>query len=159
MKNNKHLFGILFAGIIGVLVTKALGGFENNSVLIFVVVFFHLLFVLNFLVRKRHFFKPYYSSRYNFISEKYKTEKQFDFSKTILIEKFKEILTLSEFKIIDLGAIDDELFATSSISLWSSGENIYIDFIEVGVKLKLSFALLAYLECIHMVKINKILVN
>lgn len=84
------------------------------------------VFLFSLAVRKIAWFKPYFTSKYNFLTSKVRNRQEFDFSKDILFEKLKDVMQVAGFKIIQTNENTGDIFATSPISWSSWGENIYI---------------------------------
>jgi len=97
------------------------------------------LFLFSILVRRNIIFKPYFTSKSNFLTSKIRHQKEFDLPKDILFDKMMEVLTEAHFKVryADKGA--GVLFATSNISFFSWGENIYVDMAEADGMTKVDF--------------------
>lgn len=88
------------------------------------------VFIFSFIVRKNSRFKPYFTSDFNLLTSKIKHSQSFDFSKEILVEKFQEVLQTAGYKIVDVNQQTGDIFAVTTISWYSWGENIYIRFTE-----------------------------
>jgi hypothetical protein len=76
--------------------------------------------------------RSYFTSKYNILTSKSHYEKDYDFSTDILFHKLIEVLENSGFKIVRTNEQKGEIFATSSISWFSWGENLYIDILQKG---------------------------
>lgn len=96
-------------------------------------------FVFNILVRKIAWFKPYFTSKYNFLSTKFRTKIEFDISEELMFEKVIEVMESSRFTLKQINKDTFEIFAISPMSFRSWGENIYIDFKEEEGKTVLNF--------------------
>ncbi len=97
------------------------------------------LFLFSMIVRNSIYFKPYFTSKYNVLTSKILHQMQFDLPKDILFEKMKEVLTEAGFKVRHADKAAGILFATSSISFCSWGENIYVDITENNGTSKVDF--------------------
>ena len=97
------------------------------------------IFIFNMTFSKIKWFKPYFISKYNIFSGKFRNQQEFDFSMEILFEKFLEVLQHAGYKIIHTNERTGEIFAASSISWTSWGENIYIHLKEVNEKTTVDF--------------------
>lgn len=98
-----------------------------------------LLFLFSLLVRKDIRFKGYFTSKYNVFNAKIRYTKEFDLPKDILFHKIEEVLKEAGFKVVNTNKTESSLFATSSISFWSWGENIYIDLAEKNGNTEVAF--------------------
>jgi hypothetical protein len=92
----------------------------------YLVILLLTLLFFNFIIRRVVWFKPYFISKYNFFSTKAKVQKEFDIPKEILFDKFLEVLTTTGFKIKNTNKVKGEIFAITSMSWKSYGENIYL---------------------------------
>ena len=97
------------------------------------------LFLFSMIVRNNIRFKPYFTSRYNVLTSKIIHETEYDLPKDILFEKMKEVLTEAGFKVRHADKATGTLFATSAISFYSWGENIYVDITETNGITKVAF--------------------
>jgi len=97
------------------------------------------LFLFSMIVRNSISFKPYFTSRYNVLTSKVRHQVEYDLPKDILFEKMKEVLTEAGFKVRHADKDAGILVATSAISLYSWGENIYVDITESSGKTKVDF--------------------
>ncbi|WP_276131936.1 hypothetical protein [Polluticoccus soli] len=91
------------------------------------------------LARRNIRFKAYFTSNYNFFTSKVRHKKEFDLPKYILFDKMAEVLTEAGFNVRYADKSTGTLFATSRMTLYSWGENIYIDLTEVDGLTKLDF--------------------
>jgi hypothetical protein len=98
-----------------------------------------IIFLFDLAVRKVEWFKPYFTSDYNFFAAKTRYRQELDFSKKILFEKLIEVLQASKFKLVTSDESKGYIFAISPISLFSWGENIYIDLNEADGKTTMDF--------------------
>ena len=90
------------------------------------------LFVLSMLFRTSLTFKPWYTSKYNFLTSKTHYQNEFDLPKDILLDKMKEVLTEAGFKVRNVDRAKGSLFATTPMTFYSWGENIYLDMKEAN---------------------------
>ena len=96
-------------------------------------------FIFNLVIRKSLAFQNYFTSRYNLLTTKDRTEIVFDFSRDLAFEKILEVINQSKFKLV---AADTEKFvilAISKISFRSWGENIYLSFEKRGDQTVMKF--------------------
>ncbi|MFD1550543.1 hypothetical protein DNU06_16330 [Putridiphycobacter roseus] len=126
--NFKSVFGILFLIGLFIVINKV----DDKRILMGITGILVVIFLFNFLVRKKPGFKSYFLSPFNLFSSKITVKKSFDLSKDILVPKFKEVLEAADFKIGYSDEAAGELFAYSNISWKSWGENIYVDVNENG---------------------------
>ena len=98
-----------------------------------------ILFLLHLFARKTAWFKPYFTSKYNFLTSKVKFQQEFDFPKELLFPKLIEVMQDAGFKIIQTDAARGNIFATTSITWFSWGENIYISMEEKNGKTTVDF--------------------
>jgi hypothetical protein len=87
-------------------------------------------FIVSFFIRKYHWSEPYFTSSYNFSTEKVRFTKDYTIPKELLLEKTVEVIKDSKFKIQNIDKEQLKIFATSGLSMNSVGENIYISFSE-----------------------------
>lgn len=85
------------------------------------------LFFFSILVRGNIRFKQYFTSKYNFLTSKLRQQSEFDMPKDLLFDKMKEVLSESGFRLQYADEATGTLFATSKMSFFSWGENIYVD--------------------------------
>ena len=97
------------------------------------------LLIFSLLVRRSIRFKPYFTSRYNFLTSKIRHQKEFDLPKDILFDKIIEVLTEAGFKMQHADKAAGTLFATTGVSFYSWGENIYLDLTEKNGFTKVDF--------------------
>lgn len=125
MKTFNHL--IVLAAILAFTIILAEFVIQDNNLVYQIIILFSVcLFGFNLLARKIAWFKPYFTSKYNLLTGKFRSNMEFDFSKKLLFHKFAEVLKSSGFRIIQANEDKGELFAISSLSWYSWGENIYI---------------------------------
>lgn len=103
-----------------------------DKIFIIIIASISLVFIFNVMVRKKAKFKVYFTSRLNFTSSKFNSIKSDDMSKDILFEKYKEILTESNYFIFHENKKNGELYATIKMNWQTWGGNIYIIFNEVN---------------------------
>lgn len=131
MKNLKSLLSftitIVFALTLSYFLRK-----NNNGQLIAVVLFLIILSILfiHIFLRKKLSAKNFFMSDWNVFTKKYKEEKHIELAPELLMEKFEEIIKNSKFKIITMKNDTNEILATTSTTLNSWGENMYIQFVK-----------------------------
>ena len=119
------LISILIASITGFLFFRkgANTGITGSNLIVFV---FAGIFIFSILLRRFLFLKPYYTSKYNILNSKFRYQEEFDLPQDLLFEKFKEVINNAGFKIVNANKKTGDIFAISSITFTSWGENIYI---------------------------------
>lgn len=98
-----------------------------------------VIFLFSLLVRKNVWFEPYFTSNFNLFTSKVKHQQELDFPKDLLFDKLVEVLQTSGFNIVQTDKNAGKIFATSTLSFSSWGENIYIDLSENNNKTILNF--------------------
>lgn len=88
------------------------------------------LFLFSILVRRNINFRWYFTSSYNPLTSKINYQKQYDIPAAILFEKMKEVVSEAGFKVRYANRTTGSLLATTSMTFFSWGENIYIDMTE-----------------------------
>ncbi len=86
-------------------------------------------FLFNLTIRNKISFKPYFLSKWNIFSSKYRREIEFDVPKELVFDKLLEVIADSPFTPKYENKDKFEIFATSKFSWSSWGENIYIQLI------------------------------
>jgi len=112
-------------------------------------------FLFNLFVRRFACFKPYFMSKYNIFTSKKRYQEEFDFSKDILLEKFKEILPDAGVKIKLINKDRGEVFAITPTTRTSWGENIYISLIELNGKTMVDFCSVCFFQVVSWGKNEK----
>lgn len=111
----------------------------NNLVPKIVIILFLGLFFFSILARKIAWFQPYFTSKYNIFTSKFRNEKVYDFPKDILFHKTLEVLNHSKFRVLNYDENKGVIFATSPMTWLSWGENIYVNFKESDNDVTLNF--------------------
>jgi len=127
MKQTKAVSALLFVAYM-VLVIFLQKRYPN--VVIVAAVLIGGLFVFSLIVRRSIAFKTYFTNRYNFFTSKVRHQKRFELPKDILFDKITEVLMEAGFKVRHTDKSRGVLFATAGMTLFSWGENIYIDLTE-----------------------------
>lgn len=138
MRTIKNVFFGLFVMVSIYLLGKYVI-FDITIVMKIIIVFFFTLFFFNLLARRLMWFRPYFTSKYNLINSKYKIEKEYDFSKNILLHKFIEVLKDSKYRVAKYDEKKGLILAISRMGLFSWGENIYIKLEETDSKVIMYF--------------------
>jgi hypothetical protein len=126
-------FAVVYGLLILFLSRRSFQVIQVVAIINMIIMFFTLL------VRRNINFKAYFTSKYNFFTSKVRQQKEFDLPKYILFEKMVEVLTDAGFKVRYADKAAGTLLATSRMTLYSWGENIYIDLTEVDGLTKLDF--------------------
>lgn len=92
------------------------------------------VFLIHLFLRKKTWAYGYLSSPLNIFTSKRTFEKEYDMSASILYDKMKEVIPASRFKLFYKDPERCLLFATSSMTWFSWGENLYINIIDRGDK-------------------------
>lgn len=91
-------------------------------------VFPPVIFGFNFLVRNFASFKPYFLSKWNFLTSKYEASISSEIPPKLMFQKMIEVLSETDLHVKSVDADRLEIFATTSVTFRSWGENIYIEF-------------------------------
>jgi len=137
MKNVKHIFVVLFILSISILTTKFLD--LTNLFWITISAIFVGFFIFNLIIRKSGSFKRYFTSKYNFLTTKFRSKKTFEVSKELLFIKIIEVINNSSYKLVKIDKEKFEILAISPITSKSWGENIYIDFNDIEGRTIMNF--------------------
>lgn len=122
------LYGYLYKFIVSrpLNISNDIGDFIYNGIVIPLLI----LMLFSFIVRKKSWTEPFFTSRFNILNEKVKYSKRYNIPKELLIDKIKEVIELSEFTLSEMGNDRSKLFAFTKLSWSSFGENLYISFEE-----------------------------
>lgn len=114
--------------------------FENNErTLLLLIMLFLGLFIFHFIIRTSLTFRPYFTSKLNFLSSKHKAVARFDVPCDLMFKKIIEVLEESKFRLREVDSTKNELVATTGISFKSWGENVYIQLEPQGKETVLHF--------------------
>lgn len=111
----------------------------DNSLFLALSILFLLVFIFNYLIRKNIKYKKYFTSPYNIFTAKYHKATSFDIPQDLLIEKVLESIQKNKFNVEHINKEKGEILATTSFTIWSFGENIYIDIKEENGQTKMNF--------------------
>lgn len=137
MKTIKHVLVVflmmLISGLFGYYLSKF-----NPKVMtyLFLIVGF---FIFNLIIRNSLSFKSYFTSRYNLLTAKFRSEKSYDIPKKLMFEKIIEVINHSDFKLIETDENKLEILAISKITFKSWGENLYFSFEAKGSETIMKF--------------------
>lgn len=104
------------------------------------------LFLISLMIRNIVWFKPYFTSRYNFLTSKVRYQYSFEFDKDILFDKLIEVIQHAGFRIVQTNKEKGNIFATSGLSWYSWGENIYLDLFEENDKTTVDFCSTSFFQ-------------
>ena len=136
MRKIKHIIVFIFIATLPVILTSYL---RFDITLLYFLAFIPILMLFNLAFRRKLSFKNYYTSRFNLFTVKYHQETAVEISPDLLYDKMKEVINDSKFKLVDSNSKEYEILAITSTTLWSWGENLYIDIkpIEEGSLMKI----------------------
>lgn len=132
------IFGVFLLGG-WFLMRFVIGDMEDNTVIVYFILLPGLIFVFNFMIRNNANFQSYFTSRYNFLTSKYKASISSDLPKELMFQKMIEVVENSKLKLVSVDESTSKIFATKGLSWQSWGENIYIDFEEKKNETKMNF--------------------
>jgi len=90
------------------------------------------IFLLNILSRNSIAFKPYFTSKWNIFTSKFRKDFQTEIPSELIFDKLLEVIENSQFKLKYADKKKFEILATSEFTFNSWGENIYITLLESG---------------------------
>ncbi len=96
-------------------------------------------FIFNMAVRRKLSYKEYFTSPSNILTSKSRVDRTYDIPVDLMYEKLKEVIDDSSFNLTDFNAQKHEILATSKISFWSWGENLYLSMVPDGQQTKVTF--------------------
>ena len=137
MKNLKHFLVIGLIIILSVLIGRFTE--PDNPIILSILIISVALAIFNLLNRNSPSFKPYFTSKYNLFTSKYKFEKTYDIPKDLMFEKIIEVINHSKLRLIWTDTRTFEIMASTKMTLRSWGENIYISFEESNGNTKMKF--------------------
>ncbi len=138
----KHLVKISFLAIVVIqflLMIKMDPNSAPSFELFIIPLLFAVFFIFNLAVRKSKSFQSYFMSEWNIFTSKFKQETLYDIPQALMIDKIAEVINHSKFKLVDVDQSKGEIMATSSMTMKSWGENIYIDLKPLGEKTAMEF--------------------
>lgn len=128
MKNTKISISQIVTFIIVMILIQLLVFKTPTKVNIIISTCLILFVIFNILIRKKSYFKKYFTSPLNIFSAKFKTVKTFDLPDDLLFEKIKEVLIDQKHTVFYENNDTKEIYATTKMNWRSWGANIYIDF-------------------------------
>lgn len=96
-------------------------------------------FLFNLVVRQSLACKSYFTSPYNLLTTKVYFAEAFDIPQELMFDKIIEVVQDSSFTLAAADKTQFEVLATSKITLWSWGENLYIQVDTTGDKTVVQF--------------------
>ena len=107
-------------------------GWENEIYIKAFVIGMTIIFAFNLIGRNFVVFKPYFLSPMNLLTSQHSFSFQYDLSRQLMYEKLKEAIENSSLRLRSANNAKYELFATSSLSFKSWGENVYLEINEIS---------------------------
>ena len=133
MKMLKHAAVVVLLIVASYFITKQIPKEEPTPpLLIAMALVIVVVLIVNIVLRKSLFFKPYFTSPFNVLATRSKSEKTYDIQKELMYEKVKEVINDSKFSLVDFDDDKLELLAITKITFRSWGENVYISFESMG---------------------------
>lgn len=124
------IFLLTFIILGGLLLTNL--KFVSENVMKVIVIFGFTLFFFNIAARRILWFKPYYISKFNFLTTKFSYKKKYDLTIDILFPKMIDVLQDSRFKVVKHDEEKGLILAISKMTWTSWGENIYVELEGLG---------------------------
>ena len=137
MKTLKHILVVILIVLIAVLGNYYLK--PSNPLMITFIFLMSVFFIFNLIIRKSLSFKIYFTSQYNVFTAKVRSEMAYDIPKELMFEKVIEVISNSDFKLVDTDTSKFEILAISAITYKSWGENLYISFETKGNETIMNF--------------------
>ncbi len=104
-----------------------------------------IFLVLTFVVRRNFLFKAFFTSKLNFLTSKFYYKELYDLPRDLFYEKVKEVVKNDRhYKLLNENKDKYQLLLGTSISIWSFGENIYLEFVEEDESTKLVMTSVAF---------------
>jgi len=123
----KHAIVLIIIAVISVVIAKVMFDYNIIFFKIILPVTILLLFLFSIIVRRNIRFKSFFTSKYNILTGKFRSNYEFEFSKELLFYKIIEVLQESGFNVRHSDKNTGDILATSGLTWTSWGENIYID--------------------------------
>ena len=139
MKKDSTNYKILIAILLLIVTSFLMTRYLDTNILKNMVIFILFVFIFSLITRKISWFKPYFTSKFNLLTNKFHHKQEFDFSRDIMFDKMLEVIKQSGFKIIKTNKETGDIFATTGMTLVSWGENIYISMEENNEKTTIDF--------------------
>jgi hypothetical protein len=118
----------------------------ENPVLFIVPILILGFFIFNLVIRRSLFLKNYFSSPFNLLTSKVRSEKAFDIPKELMFEKMIEVIDHSKFKLVEADKDRLEILAITNITLKSWGENLYVSFETNGDETIMKFCSVTFFQ-------------
>jgi hypothetical protein len=126
MKKQSQSYSIFLGILLLIAVIFVLNQYAKTNVLEIIAFFIAFVFIFSLVVRKIVWFKPYFTSKFNLLTNKTRHKQEFDFPKDLLFDKMIEVMTNAGFKINKSNKETGDIFATTGMTWFSWGENIYV---------------------------------
>lgn len=138
LNSKKYIFILVFLLVANIIIS-AFGLNTFHPAVSWTGVFFISTILFSILFRRYLWFKPFLTSNLNILSSKVRRKQEFDFPYDLLFEKVTEILSESDFEIIESNRTTGQILAISELSALSNGETIYITILEKNGTCHLDF--------------------
>lgn len=149
MKNIKNLFTAVYIIFgLGLLYLLSIETISPELALLFAAIVPGGIFIFNLLVRRNKGFKNYFMSDWNFFTDKFNIQKEYDIPSDLMLEKLAEVIGDSKFNIRNIDRENNEIFATTSMTAKSWGENLYISLIQNNGKTMMDFNSVAFFQMV-----------
>lgn len=145
MRGMKNFLAIVLILVLTFFLTRMSNNSDYN-VMAIVAFVLGAFFILNLALRRSIASKPYFTSKYNFLTSKFRTIKSYDISQQLMFDKIIEVIGDTKFKLVDTDEESCELLALSSITFKSWGENLYINLKPEGDKTVMHFCSVTLLQ-------------
>lgn len=124
MRVFKHLSAVILILLVSAAFATWFG--KEGKFALFLTSILVTFFIFNFAVRNMISFKPYFLSKWNIFSSKFRREIEVDVPKELLHDKLLEVIADSSFTLKYENKDNFEIMATSKLSWLSWGEIIYV---------------------------------
>lgn len=88
--------------------------------------FIILIFIIAMFLRRRLMFMSFFNSPYNVLVHRKTFQIESDIDSNLMFEKMKEVITESDFKVLDLDEKSKQILAGTSVNFFTWGENVYL---------------------------------
>ncbi|MDD2528466.1 MAG: hypothetical protein PHT26_10565 [Lentimicrobiaceae bacterium] len=132
MKKQSPSYSIFIGLLLLIALIFVLNQYATTNILKITAFIIAVVFIFSLVVRKIAWFKPYFTSKFNLLTNKTRHKQEFDFSRDLLFDKMLEVMTKAGFKISKVNKETGDIYATTGMSWLSWGENIYVTMEEVN---------------------------
>ena len=122
----------ILAAVTIVGITLFISRYTSDSIFQTVGLCFVAFFALNIIVRNSYAFRSYFTNKFNFFTSKYNSESVMELSSDLAFDKLIEVVQEMKMTVQYSNKEEMSIFATTSISWKSWGENVYIDLVKNG---------------------------